>query len=128
VGSSFDERLAATPELIPSSHAGCYAAHPRTELVAGCDVLPERLTAFGEKWGISARHLYTDFREMLESEKPDLVSVCTSWSHTHDEIVPAVARSGVRGIVTEKVLASSMAKANEIIQLVEQNGIKLQCS
>jgi predicted dehydrogenase len=128
VGSFFDERLAATPELIPSSHAGCYAAHPRTRLVAGCDLIPERLAAFGEKWGIAQEHLYGDFREMLEKEQPDVVSVCTSWGHTHDEIVPEVARSGVRGIFTEKPLATSMAKANEIIRLVQERGIKLQCS
>ena len=30
VGGFFEERLAAAPELIPSSHAACYAAHPRT--------------------------------------------------------------------------------------------------
>jgi predicted dehydrogenase len=128
VGSFFDERLAATPELIPSSHAGCYAAHPRTQLVAGCDLIPERRAAFGEKWGIAPEHLYADYREMLERERPEVVSVCTSWSHTHDEIVPDVARSGVRGIFTEKPLATSMAKASEIIRLVEERGIKLQCS
>jgi predicted dehydrogenase len=124
VGSFFDDLLAATPELIPSSHAGCYAAHPRTQLVAGCDLIPERLAAFGDKWGVKA--LYSDFREMLAKERPDVVSVCTSWSHTHDEIVPEVVRAGVRALWAEKPLATSMAKANEIIQAVEANGVKLQ--
>src|SRR5437868_9502124 len=53
VGSWYDDLLAETPEQIPSSHAGCYAAHPRTVLVAGSDLDPERLAAFGERWGIA---------------------------------------------------------------------------
>ena len=35
VGSFFDDLLTATPELLPSSQASCYATHPRTQLVAG---------------------------------------------------------------------------------------------
>src|SRR5688572_5555063 len=127
IGSAWDDVLGETPELIPSSHAGCYGAHPRTELVAGCDLDPQKLETFGKRWSISADHLYTDFREMLSKERPDVVSVTTSWSRTKDEIVPEVARSGVRGIFTEKPLATSMAQANEIVRLVEANGIKLQC-
>ena len=126
VGSFFDDLLTATPELMPSSHASCYTAHPRTQLVAGCDVKSDRLEAFGQKWGVSRENLYSDFREMLANERPDVVSVCTSWSHTHDEIVPEVARSGVKAIWAEKPLATSMAKAKEIIQAVEQHGVKLQ--
>ena len=61
VGSFYDDLLAATPELIPSSHAGCYAAHPETQLVAGCDLNSDHLHAFGEKWGITA--LYSDYRQ-----------------------------------------------------------------
>ena len=124
VGSFFDDLLTATPELTPASHASCYTAHPRTELVAGCDLKPDRLAAFGEKWGVKA--LYSDFREMLAKEKPDIVSVCTSWSHTKDEILPEVARSGVKAIWSEKPLATSMAVANEIINACDANGVKLQ--
>jgi predicted dehydrogenase len=122
VGNFFDDLLTATPELIPSSQASCYAAHPRTQLVAGCDLNRERLETFGKRWGVTA--LYTDFREMLAREKPDVVSVTTSWSHTKDEILPEVAHSGVRGIYSEIPIATSMAKANEIVRLVEENGVK----
>jgi len=122
VGSFFDDLLAATPELIPSSQASCYATHPRTQLVAGCDLNAERLETFGRRWGVTS--LYSDFREMLAREKPDIVSVTTSWSHTKDEILPEVARSGVRGIYSEIPIATSMAKANEIIRLVEQHGVR----
>ena len=122
VGSFFDDLLTATPELIPSSQASCYATHPRTQLVAGSDLDPAKLEAFGKRWGVDS--LYTDFREMLAKEKPDVVSVTTSWSHTKDEILPDLARSGVRGIYSCIPVATSMAHANELIRLVEQHGVK----
>ena len=132
VGAFFEDRLAHAPELVPSSHAACYAAHPRTQLVAGCDIVPERLSAFGERWGISQEHLYADYREMVEREKPDIVSVCTAWGHTHDEIFPAVARHGVgaggsvRAIWGEKVFSTSMANANASIKALEENRVTFQ--
>jgi predicted dehydrogenase len=63
---------------------------------------------------------------MLAKEKPDVVSVCTSWGHTHDVIVPQLARSGGRAIWAEQPLATSTAKANEIIHAVETNDVQLQ--
>ncbi|MGH2352802.1 MAG: Gfo/Idh/MocA family protein [Chloroflexota bacterium] len=126
VGSWYDDLLADTPELIPSSHAGCYAAHPRTELVAGSDLDPQRLAMFGEKWNVTA--LYADYHEMLAREELDVVSVTTSWGHDHATILPVVAQSGVRGIFAEKPIATSMAEANEIVRLVQANGVKLVCA
>jgi predicted dehydrogenase len=126
VGSWYDDLLAETPELIPSSHAGCYAAHPRTELVAGCDLDPERLARFGERWGVRA--LYTDFREMLAREALDIVSITTSWAHDHAAIAPVVAASGVKGIFCEKPIATSMAEADEIVRLVREHGVTFVCA
>ncbi|MBI3974067.1 MAG: Gfo/Idh/MocA family oxidoreductase [Chloroflexi bacterium] len=126
VGSWYDDLQAGTPELIPSSHAGCYAACPRTELVAGSDLDPERLERFGKKWGIRA--LYADYREMLANEALDVVSITTSWGHDHAAIAPVVAESGVRGIFCEKPIATSMAEADRIVRLVEQNGVKFACA
>lgn len=128
VGSWYDDLLAETPELIPSSHAGAYATHPRTQLVAGCDIDPQRLATFGAKWGIAADHLYADFRAMLAGEALDLVSVTTSWGHDHAAILPAVAKSGVKGIFAEKPIGTSMAEANEIVELVQRHGVTLACA
>jgi predicted dehydrogenase len=122
VGSFFDDLLTATPELLPSSQASCYATHPRTLLVAGCDLDPAKLETFGRRWGVGA--LYTDFRELLARERPDVVSVTSSWGHTKDEILPDLACSGVKGIYSEIPIATSMAKANEIIREVERHGVK----
>ena len=125
-GSFIDDqpRFAGDPMLLPSSQAACYTAHPRTQLVAGCDLDVERLAAFGKRWGVSQEHLYTDYREMLARERLDVVSVATRWSHTKDDIMPDVARSGVRGIYSVIPVATSMGHANELLALVEKHGIK----
>jgi len=128
VGSWYDDLLAETPEQIPSSHAGCYAAHPRTVLVAGADLDPERLARFGERWGIAPEHCYADYREMLARERLDVVSVTTAWGHDHAAILPMVAQSGVKAIFAEKPLATSMAEANEIARLCQEHGVKLACA
>jgi predicted dehydrogenase len=129
VGSWYDDLLAETPEMIPSSHAGCYAAHPRTQLVAGSDLDPERLAKFGDKWNVAPEHRYADFREMLARESLDVVSVTTSWGHDHAAILPVVAATpGVKGIFAEKPIATSMAEADEIVRLCQAHGVKLACA
>ncbi|HVG96330.1 MAG TPA: Gfo/Idh/MocA family oxidoreductase [Chloroflexota bacterium] len=115
VGSWYDDLLGDTPELIPSSHAGCYSAHPRTRVAAGSDLDRERLDAFGERWGVAPESRYTDFREMLGRESLDLVSVTTAWGHDHAAIAPVVIDAGVRGVFCEKPIATSMAEADRIV-------------
>ncbi|MGQ9629666.1 MAG: Gfo/Idh/MocA family protein [bacterium] len=106
----------------PCTHAGGYAAVSKTRLVAGCDINPQRLRDFKERWGVS--RLYTDYREMLKRERLDLVSVCT-WTDTHCEIVCAAARAGVRGIVCEKPMALDLGQCDRMIETCDKRGVKL---
>ena len=127
VGSWYDDLTGPrAPELLPYSHASCYATHPRTELVAGSDLDPERLQQFGEKWGVQA--LYADYQEMLEKEDLDIVSITTSWGHDHAAIAPVVAASGVKGIFCEKPIATSMAEADHIVKTVQDNDVVFACA
>jgi predicted dehydrogenase len=126
VGSWYDDLLGDTPEQIPSSHAGCYASHAQTKLVAGSDLDPERLQRFGEKWEVSA--LYADYREMLAKEALDVVSITTSWGHDHAAIAPVVAESGVKAIFCEKPIATSMDEADRIVRAVREHGVTFACA
>ena len=54
----------------PHTHAGWYAADPRTTLVAGCDVDADRLATFGEDWAIDAAHLYADYATCWNASVP----------------------------------------------------------
>src|SRR5581483_8764327 len=106
--------------LLPSSHAGAYQRHPRTRLVAAADVDPQRLRAFGERWGVSA--LYQDHRAMLERERLDLVSIATP-TRVRREVTVDVAGRGVKAIYLEKPIARTLADADAMIAACRANAV-----
>ena len=67
------------------------------DVVAMCDVVEERCTALAEKLEADGRHrpaLYTDYRECIDKEKPDIVVIATSWLY-HLEICNYAMERGV---------------------------------
>jgi predicted dehydrogenase len=106
-----------------SSHAGAYRAVKEVELVAVCDLNPEKLEKCGRRWGI--RSLYQDYREMLRKERLDILSICT-WNSTHLEIAKEAVEQGVKAIFCEKPIAESLRKADEMIQICRERNVLLQ--
>ena len=103
-------------------HMRGYIGCERTEVVAGMDVKPSQLEKWGKNFGISA--LYTDLEEMLEKEKPDIVSICT-YPNTHCELTVRCASSGVKAILCEKPMALNMEQADRMIEECDKHKIKL---
>ena len=68
----------AVRSFLPYCHGPTYHAAPNVELAAGADLHAEQAAIFGERWGLSSDHIYSDYREMLEKENLDIVSVCTT--------------------------------------------------
>jgi predicted dehydrogenase len=93
------------------------------ECVAVADEDPEGLLQAGERIGVE--RLYADFREMLEKEQLDLVSVGPRWANCHAEMVIACAEARVRGILCEKPLCSTLAEADAMIEACERNGVRM---
>jgi predicted dehydrogenase len=108
--------------VLPVNHAGAYTTTPGFALVAAANRGAEKLRAFGERWGVRAR--YTDFRELLQQERPDVVSVCTQ-SPEKAEVVVAAAEAGVKAIVVEKAFATSMAEADTMLAACARHGVLL---
>ena len=100
-------------DAISISHASTLAAMPNLELVAVCDLLPELLDDFKTTWAdeLPDANTYTDHREMLAAEKLDILVVATS-DNRHADIVVDGAEAGVRGILCEKPLATSLEDAD----------------
>ncbi len=112
MGSTIDEEVVDFPAVtLPYSIAATCKVSSRLELVAGCDLLPEKREAFGQRWAVEA--LYDDYREMIESERPDIVAVCTK-GDVHAELGVGVAEAGAPMMYLEKVMASSMAEADAV--------------
>lgn len=82
-----------------TAHAKAYAHIKRGQLVAICDLNPERLHAFGDEYGVSAR--YTDAQEMLAREKPDVVHIVTQPT-IRVPLMQMTADAGVPGVIVEK--------------------------
>jgi predicted dehydrogenase len=65
-----------------------------------------------ERWAVPA--VYADYREMLDRERPDLVSVTTR-APLRAEITLAAAAAGAKGIMCEKAMATSLREADSMI-------------
>src|SRR6476646_4529984 len=90
-----------------TSAARAYAAHPRTQVAALCDTVPERSAALGEELGVEAR--YADLDGMLSAERPDLVAVATG-TELHFELSCRVLEYGAH-VDVEKPICTDLEQA-----------------
>ncbi len=74
-----------------------------------------------------ARRQYTDYREMLEKEKPDLVSIAPRHPDCHPELALA-AIAVCRGIFIEKPFTETAAAADQILAAAEKRGVNTNCT
>ena len=106
----------------PNTHAGCYDTCDRTRIVVAADASDERRVAFGQRCDVSS--MYGDWREMLEKEQLDIVSICT-YPVPHRDMVVAAAESGAKAIFCEKSMAVTLHQADEMIDVCEKHGVRL---
>lgn len=106
---------------LPYSHSAGYEASERTELVAGADMRADVLEKFGERYGVPLERQYTDFREMIVKEQPDILSVATQ-PHQRIEVALFAIENGVKALFLEKPLSASLAEAAQLREAVEKNG------
>ena len=123
MGSTFDDEIRQGGQFfMPYCHAPTYAASPHTELVAGADPHAEQGAIFAERWGLDSGQIYADHREMLEAERPDFVSLCTTARHRAAILQDAV-NAGVKAIWAEKPFTLSLAEADAAVELCNRKGV-----
>lgn len=103
---------------IAQAHMESFRKMPEVEVVAGVDILPERLKAFEERWGVTK--LYKDWNEMLREVKPDAVDVCTP-NGAHAPAVIDSAKAGCH-TMTEKPMAMSTDECRKMIEAAKKAG------
>ena len=86
----------------PCCHADAYQFHPKVQLVAGCSRSVDKREYFKEKY--SGVAVYKNFRELLEKEEIDIISISTP-ATCHAEMVIESAKASVKGIYCEKAMA-----------------------
>ena len=107
---------------LPYSHAAGYEACPRTDLVAGADLRPEVLEQFGARYNVGSNHWYTDYRDLIANEQPDILSIATQPEQRCEIILHAIEQ-GVRALYVEKALCASVAEAEAIRDAVSANNV-----
>ena len=108
VGSKFAAMLHA------ESYKRCIYADMQS--VSAIDNLDE----FADEYKIP--NLYEDYHQMLEKEDITLVSVCVP-NFLHKDVVIATAEAG-KDIICEKPLATSIADAEEMINVCKKNNAR----
>jgi predicted dehydrogenase len=112
---------------MPNSHASGYHRCPDTDVVAVCDLDDKLLSDFDNKWKDVWPDLrqYKDYRELLDKEEPDIVSVVTS-DHLHaDIVVESAQRASTRAIICEKPIATTLADADRMIEVIDREHVLL---
>ena len=92
------------------NHVKGFQAHPGCEVVALCDLNPQRLTEIGDKYGVAAR--YPDPAQLLERTDLDAVSIAVPNKFHHPLVLAACAR-GLH-VLCEKPMAMNVAQAQEM--------------
>ena len=127
IGGFIDNEISPSEQVaypLPWSHAACYEACDRVELVACSDLREDVMAAFGERYGIPAERQYTDYRVLIDQEQPEILSAATQPEERAEIIIYAV-ENGTRAIWAEKALCASLPDADAIVAAVEANGAVL---
>lgn len=93
------------------------------EFVGLCDIDEKMLQDKVTKFALQSVHTYSDYHEMLEKEKPELVAIATE-SGKHEEIALDCIRAGCN-LIIEKPIALSLADADAIIKAAKEKGVKV---
>ena len=120
MGGLIEDEIPLGDPNLPYGHFSGYQYIEETEVVAVANRGAERLQRFSERFGIT--NTYLDYREMIDKEQPDIVSVTTP-SFARAEPLIYCAEHGVRAIYSEKGLCASLAEADRIRDAMKRNGV-----
>lgn len=70
---------------IANSHATNLMNLDKTELVAFCDIVPQRASEYNKKYANGQAKVFTDFSNMYDEVELDLVYICLPpFAHTNE--------------------------------------------
>jgi len=106
--------------MMGRNHARVYAQMEGARLVAAADLDARALEPIARTY---KAHVYTDYVQMLDEEKPDLVSVAVP-THFHREVAVMAVKRGVH-VFVEKPISTCIEDGREIIDCAQCEGVKL---
>ena len=96
----------------------------KADMVAFCDIIPERAEKAAKEYGVEGAKVYTDYKEMLAdtSIEFDVVHVCTP-NVAHCPITVAAFEAG-KHVMCEKPMAHNTEDAHKMIDAWKKSGKK----
>lgn len=105
---------------IARSHIKAYKLFDDVEVVAGADLIPGKAEKFFAANEIEGARTYTDYREMIEKEALDAVSICT-YNRQHAEPAIYCMRHGL-DVLLEKPFTVTLDEAVEVCRVEKETG------
>lgn len=109
-----------TGSIAKYRHIPEYADNGHVELVAFVDKVLDRAQGFANQYGGQA---FADYKEMLETVKPEAVSICTP-NYLHAPIAIACMDAGVH-VLVEKPMAATEEEGLAMIEAAKRNNVTL---
>ena len=96
---------------------------PGTQIIGVADADPQGLTKALKR--LRTKEGFAGYQEMLDTLRPDFVSVCPRHADQHHAMTVAAIKSGTKGIYVEKPFCRTPAEADEILALSQARGTKI---
>jgi UDP-N-acetylglucosamine 3-dehydrogenase len=103
-------------------HTNWYSKNKDVDLVALCDILPERVDPVAQQYSVKA---YYDIDEMLASESIDAVSVATAGpengGHHYEPTMKCLEAD--KHVLVEKPISNDIERAREMVRRAKEKGV-----
>lgn len=93
------------------------------EMVAFCDIIPERAEKAAKEYGTPDAKVYVDYKELLKDPQIEVVHVCTP-NRSHSFITVDALHAG-KHVMCEKPMAINSAEAKKMLDAAKETGKKL---
>ncbi len=92
------------------------------EIVAMCDIIPERAEKAAAEFGAEGCKVYTDYKQLLAETDAEVVNICTP-NVSHSEIAIA-AFEAKKHVYCEKPMSHSTVEAEKMVEAWKKSGKK----
>jgi len=103
------------------THAAGFSRHPQARLAALCDQDLARAQQAAQRWGAAAA--FDDPQALFAAQPVDIAVVAASSAARWSVVQPALA-AGVKVLVIEKPLATTLAESRRLAQAVAASGVQ----
>lgn len=100
-------------------HASAIAQVKRLDFVATCDLIEKKAKKTASTHDVP--RTYTDFREMIETESPDVVALITLPTIRSQVVLPVLGYKP-KALVIEKPMAITLSEAEEMVDKADEVG------